>query len=245
MNALSRFESFMENMVEGNVARLFRSPIQPAEIGKRLERAMESQQTISVGRILVPNSYKAHLHPDDFAAFAPVCKNLQQEMARYLAELARERGFSMLNHPTVELVPDPGVKPRGIMIMAELTENAPHLAAHTQVMSGPQGPSGAAAPSQSQPRASLTLYTDQGEHRIPLSSSLVNLGRGLNNDVILEDSRVSREHAQVRYKARRFWVSDLRSTNGTFVNGDPIQEQQLRSGDIISLGGLELRFEEV
>ncbi|MBA3470094.1 MAG: FHA domain-containing protein, partial [Herpetosiphonaceae bacterium] len=52
-------------------------------------------------------------------------------------------------------------------------------------------------------------------------------------------------HAQIRYRARRFWVTDLRSTNGTFVNGDPVQEQQLRSGDIISLGGLELRFEEV
>jgi hypothetical protein len=58
MSALSRFEEFMEGMVEGNVARLFRSPIQPAEIGKRLERAMESQQTISVGRILVPNDYR-------------------------------------------------------------------------------------------------------------------------------------------------------------------------------------------
>ena len=112
MSALSRFEEFMEGMVEGNVARLFRSPIQPAEIGKRLERAMESQQTISVGRILVPNEYKAHLHPDDFAAFAPVRQNLQGEMARYLGELARERGFSMLNHPSVELISDPAVKQR-------------------------------------------------------------------------------------------------------------------------------------
>jgi len=36
----------------------------------------------------------------------------------------------------------------------------------------------------------------------------------------------------------------VRSTNGTFVNGDPVQERELRNGDIVSLGGLELRFEE-
>lgn len=240
MSALARFESLMEGMVEGNVARLFRSPIQPAEIGKRLERAMEGQQTISVDRIIVPNQYKAHLHPDDFAAFAAVRQNLESEMARYLGELARERGFSMLNHPTVELVSDPGVKQRSIMVSAAMNESNAHLGGHTQMMSVDGGQR--AAPSQL--KATLILYTDQGEHRIPLTTSVTNMGRGLNNDLILEDSRVSREHAQLRYRARRFWVSDMHSTNGTFVNGDPVQERDLRHGDIVSLGGLELRFEE-
>ena len=240
MSALAQFESLMEGMVEGNVARLFRSPIQPAEIGKRLERAMEGQQTISVDRIIVPNQYKAHLHPDDFAAFAPVRQNLESEMARYLGELARERGFSMLNHPTVELVSDPGVKQRSIMVSAAMNESNAHLGGHTQMMSVDGGQR--AAPNQL--KATLILYTDQGEHRIPLTTSVTNMGRGLNNDLILEDSRVSREHAQLRYRARRFWVSDLHSTNGTFVNGDPVQERDLRHGDIVSLGGLELRFEE-
>ncbi len=231
----------MEGMVEGNVARLFRSPIQPAEIGKRLERAMESQQTISLGRIIVPNNYQAHLHPDDFAAFEPVRQNLEQEMARYLAELAKERGFSMLNYPKVELIGDPSVKQRSIMVTGQMTEaTSSHLGGHTQMMSIDSGP----RPAPSQPSATLILYTDQGEHRIPLAASVLNLGRALNNDVILEDSRVSREHAQIRYRARRFWVNDLHSTNGTFVNGDPVQERDLRHGDIISLGGLELRFEE-
>ena len=68
MPALARFESFMENMVEGSVARLFRSPVQPAEIAKRLERAMETQQTISVRRVIVPNVYRAFLNPQDLAA---------------------------------------------------------------------------------------------------------------------------------------------------------------------------------
>src|SRR5215217_3528000 len=97
MPALARFESFMENMVEGSVARLFRSPVQPAEIAKRLERAMETQQTISVRR----------------------------EMATYLAELAQERGFTMLEHPTVELNADASVPRHGIQVIAETSSAGP------------------------------------------------------------------------------------------------------------------------
>ncbi len=198
MPALARFESFMENMVEGSVARLFRSPVQPAEIAKRLERAMETQQTISVRRVIVPNVYRAFLNPQDLAALGPIRAEMEREMATYLAELA----------------------------------------GHTQIFQPP-----AAGPT-SQSRARLLLATAGGTHVIPLESTQLTIGRGLNNDVILEDTRVSRHHAQLRYRARRFWLSDLGSTNGTYINGEQVAEQALRDGDTISLGGLELTFKE-
>ncbi len=81
MSALFRFERFMENVVEGSVQRLFRSPVQPAEIARRLERAMESQQTISVDRIIVPAFYRAFLNPEDFRVFEPIQESLEREMA--------------------------------------------------------------------------------------------------------------------------------------------------------------------
>ena len=52
------------------------------------------------------------------------------------------------------------------------------------------------------------------------------------------------QNAEIRYRARRFWLSDLGSTNGTFINGEQVAEQALRDGDTISLGGLELTFKE-
>jgi pSer/pThr/pTyr-binding forkhead associated (FHA) protein len=97
---------------------------------------------------------------------------------------------------------------------------------------------------QPQARARLLLTTQGGTHVIPLESTLLTVGRGLNNDIILEDTRVSRHHAQLRYRARRFWVADLGSTNGSFVNGERITERALRSGDTLSLGGLELTYKE-
>lgn len=237
MSALSRFESFMENIVEGSVARLFRSPVQPAEIAKRLERAMEANQTVSVRRILVPNYYRAFLNPQDFEVFKPIRIEVEREMATYLVELAQERGFSMVEHPRVELVADTGVPRRAIQVVAE-TQAAPaasHQTGDTQVIPTPV----AAAPAA---RARLLMATPASTHVIPLDSTSMTIGRGLNNDIILEDARVSRNHAQLRYKSRRFWLTDLGSTNGTFVNGEPVTERALRDGDIISLGGLELTF---
>jgi hypothetical protein len=241
MSALAKFESFMENVVEGSVARLFRSPVQPAEIAKRLERAMETHQTISVRRVIVPNYYRAFLNPQDFAAFGPIRSEVEREMATYLADLAQERGFSMLEHPRVELAADQGVPRRSIQVTAE-TQAPPqtNTTSHTQVIQ-PAMPVAPAAPAA---RARLLLATQSGTHVIPLESTLLSIGRGLNNDIILEDTRVSRNHAQLRYRSRRFWVSDVGSTNGTFVNGEQVVERSLRDGDTISLGGLELTFKE-
>lgn len=238
MSALNRFEQFMESIVEDSVARLFRSPVQPAEIAKRLERAMESQQTISVRRVIVPNLYRVFLNPGDFAAFERFRTEVEREMANYLSELATERNFTMLEHPKVIMGEDTAVPRRTIQVVAETGQQnkdgtqVMSTTAHMQVVP------------QAQRRALLLLETPDGPHPIPLESTLLTLGRGLNNDIILEDTRVSRHHAQLRYKTRRFWVTDLNSTNGTYINGERISEADLRNGDVLSLGGLELIFRE-
>jgi hypothetical protein len=212
--------------------------VQPIEIARRLERAMESQQSISVKRVIVPSFYRAYLHPQDFSAFQPVRAQLEQEMATYLSDLAAERGFTMLEHPRVALAEDAAVPKRSIQVVAELANS--QTAETTQVVS-------ATATQAAPPRrghAMLLLQTTAGPQPIPVESTTATLGRGLGNDIILEDTRVSRHHAQLRYKARRFWLTDLNSTNGTFVNGARVSETALRDGDLVSLGGLEMTFRD-
>jgi hypothetical protein len=244
MSALSRFEGFMENVVEGSVQRLFRSPVQPSEIARRLERAMESQQSISVDRVIVPAFYRAFLNPEDFKAFEPIQDSLEREMANYLRDLANERGFSLLEHPFVDVAPDPAVHRRGIQVVAEMSAGpaygGPQGIDKTQVIS-----TAGAQAARGQATAQLELETPDGPHLFPLETNLVTVGRGLNNDLIVEDPRVSRQHAQIRYKSRRHFVGDLGSTNGTYVNGMPVtNDQLLRDGDVVSFGGLEMRFQQ-
>ncbi|GAC1358120.1 MAG: DUF3662 and FHA domain-containing protein [Herpetosiphon sp.] len=247
MSALSSFEGFMERMVEGSVQRLFRSPIQPSEIARRLERAMESQQTISVDRVIVPSFYRAFLNPDDYNTLAPIQNALENEMSNYLRDLAQERGFTLLAHPTVDVAPDTAVPRRGIQVVAEMGAAAPNVAGNTPDRTQVIPTGGGSQNSAGRPPviAQLVLNTSQGAHAFPLDATVVTVGRGLNNDLIVEDARVSRQHAQLRFKSRRYFVSDIGSTNGTFLNGAPLSgEQPLRDGDVVSFGGLEMNFRQ-
>lgn len=247
MSALSRFEGFMETMVEGSAKRLFRSPVTAAEITRRLERAMESQQTITVDRVIVPNFYRAFLNPEDFRAFEPIQIELEREMANYLRDLARERGFTLLQHPAVDVAPDPAVGRRSIQVVAEMGSGNMQTGGDTEGLDSTQVIQSKNAPQQRQAgmSAELVMQTANGVHSFPLEANMLTIGRGLNNDIVLEDPRISRQHAQLRFKSRRFLISDQGSTNGTYVNGNPVTtEQVLRNGDIVSLGGLELVFQQ-
>ena len=69
------------------------------------------------------------------------------------------------------------------------------------------------------------------------------LGREPGLAVALPAEGVSRRHARVTWDGKSHWVEDLRSTNGTFVNGHPVSREKLRHLDVVTLGrGVELVF---
>jgi pSer/pThr/pTyr-binding forkhead associated (FHA) protein len=72
------------------------------------------------------------------------------------------------------------------------------------------------------------------------------LGRGPDVDLAFHDDEMSSQHAAVEFTGEAFRISDLGSTNGTFVNGKPVQARELASGDRIELGRhlFQLRLEE-
>jgi pSer/pThr/pTyr-binding forkhead associated (FHA) protein len=57
--------------------------------------------------------------------------------------------------------------------------------------------------------------------RVPLDRPIA-LGRGDDLDLVLDEERVSKEHARIEMRVDRLWIEDLGSTNGTFVNGEKI-----------------------
>jgi Fe-S-cluster-containing hydrogenase component 2 len=70
-------------------------------------------------------------------------------------------------------------------------------------------------------------------------------GRGPENDYRFEDDeKMSRVHCTVFCEGGRFFVRDMGSTNGTLVNSTPVSETELRSGDIVQAGDLEMEFLE-
>jgi hypothetical protein len=77
-------------------------------------------------------------------------------------------------------------------------------------------------------------------HRI--DGERVTLGAAPGCDVVIDDPHVSDRQASVRYKDKTFVITDLDSTNGTFVNGEKIGQQTLTDGDRVRLGSCEWMF---
>ncbi|MBQ9691030.1 MAG: FHA domain-containing protein, partial [Eggerthellaceae bacterium] len=69
------------------------------------------------------------------------------------------------------------------------------------------------------------------------------VGRDTSNDIVVNDLNTSRHHAEIRYEAQNTWViTDLGSTNGTYVNGRPAMRHGLQEGDRITLGLTDFIF---
>lgn len=91
--------------------------------------------------------------------------------------------------------------------------------------------------------AKLFFVLDDGEQEVPLTDRLT-LGRAEDNDVVVDDERMSGHHSEIVCHADgRVEVRDLGSRTGTTVNGDAVQSRILRDGDRIVFGPLHARIE--
>jgi len=86
------------------------------------------------------------------------------------------------------------------------------------------------------------LVIVDGVKVIPLTLPIIHIGRRLDNNLVLDDSRVSRNHAELRAINARYVIFDLNSTGGTFVNGVKVTQSILYPGDVISLAGVNLVY---
>ena len=80
------------------------------------------------------------------------------------------------------------------------------------------------------------------ERRETFDRSEINVGRVQGNDLMLPKGNVSKRHARLLHRDGRFIVTDLKSTNGTYVNGERVSRRTLKDGDLLSLGTMEFHF---
>jgi hypothetical protein len=225
---LDRFERAFERIVDGAVAGMFRLRVQPAEIGRQLERAMLDGRTSSVGKTLAPNRFQVTLHPDDAVAFASWNDALCREMETWLAALAFERGLALLGPIQVHLTSDGAVPRRSVRAAAEFAD----------------GREGDAAVAESGPHARLALHLVPDDPSMPsviLAGHALAVGRAMGNDVMLPASDVSRYHARLEPDGGGWRVVDLGSTNGTWLNGESVRDAPFGPGDRLAFAGVRFR----
>lgn len=93
--------------------------------------------------------------------------------------------------------------------------------------------SSSSAPNQ----AFLTVANPSGHRkRVPLSEASVSIGRQADNDIVIRDNRASRRHARILLDDGEYWVEDLGSRHGVYVNGQKVEKSLLKGGDVVSFG---------
>jgi adenylate cyclase len=83
-------------------------------------------------------------------------------------------------------------------------------------------------------------YVDLGVQRVCDLRGELSVGRTEGNDIVLNHPSVSRKHARIEPRSDRWWIVDLKSTNGVKVNGELVTESPIRSGDKILVGSVQL-----
>ncbi len=242
MNILDRFEQSFERLMEGSIGRLFRSPVQPAEIGRKLERAMLGHQVVSVDATLVPNDYRVTMHPQDMVLFVDYVTALSRQMEAWLAEVAAERGFTLVDRTRVQIAADDRVPRRSIRVAAAIADRPdfgePEQEAiqRTEVYRVIRETTGVPPV-----RIRFVGGPQKGEEVI-IRKPVTTVGRSLDNDVVLDSGEVSRHHARFEYLDAQLRLVDLGSTNGTRVNGKAIRSHPVGVGDEVAFGTLKAQM---
>ncbi len=102
-----------------------------------------------------------------------------------------------------------------------------------------EGPGGPTRPGDA---CIIVIYGPELGKRVQLGTAPFEIGRSSKNDLPLDQESISRHHARITFDGTQYWVQDLNSTNGTFVNDAAVKEQRLRDGDQVRIGRSILKF---
>jgi hypothetical protein len=180
-----------------------------------------------------PNTISVMLNPDDLSLFHDHFPFLEAQLTAYVMEVARDLGLVLPADPHLNLLASDAQKSGSVGVDVG---DVPHGGISTEKMSAVPGVG-------SSPPADAQLLRD-GRLLMRLERPVINIGRRADNHLVLDESRISRQHCQLRVRGGHYVIYDLNSTHGVFVGGERISEQILQNGDVISLGSVTLIYLE-
>ena len=216
---LKRIEQKLEKLVEGTFTRAFPSSVKPIELGKRVRRVLEDKKTIGVqGQIIIPNRYVISLSLKDLENIESIQESIQREISSSIRDHANDENYHFQGTLTVEIFSNSSLKTGSIEVDGLFEENKGGF---------PPG----------------SLINENGE-RLIITEQKLSIGRDKESTMQVVDVEVSRNHAEIRLLNTSFVLIDLQSTNGTFVNGQRVQEHTLQNFDQIKIGSTILLFQK-
>ena len=290
-NPLQKVESRLRRIVERPFASIFHSKLEPGQVLRRLERALEDNaHLLGEGRRLAPEVYDIYLSFKDHQQLDPLKNTLLKDWQQQLIDFARQHRYTLRSNPVIRLHPSSDLRPGEVSVEARVADkqqgdqNSDGIAS-TQAISAEQlellrnqmaqgqanalnpgtfpgypapvgnvtnpnagiyPPTLPPTPVPVMPPAWLTIRLPQVPEKVyRIEKPVIKIGRQLDNDIIVEDKRVSRYHAQIKFESNgQFTIYDLGSTNGITINGRPgMRQHTLRVGDHFTIGSYDFHFE--
>jgi hypothetical protein len=233
---LLRLEARLRELLEVRLIRALPGRRSEDLLVQHLTTAIEANVRVDpAGTRIAPNIYTLTVHRSSRARWQ------EPALLEALLELIRSAGSAADLHfespPTISFADDPSIRFDDLRITA--SHSADPVGA-TQDMQTNTDAQGERAESAAVPESAFLIV--DGVKEFPLKKPVVNVGRRLDNDLVIDDPRVSRHHAQLRAIKGRYVLFDLNSSGGTFINGQRTSQTVLYPGDVISLAGVSMIF---
>ena len=228
---LRKIEIHLENLFEKRTGAL---SIHIVHAGKLLTRLIEALEERSEqgpgGRWIAPNLYRLKLGKR-IGETANAIPDLVTVLSDKLEDHIRQSEMILLHPIRIEFEIDASLREESIRVWAEIVRSGDEStdafpAAATEPITLPRG-------------AFLII---NGQRHYPLNRPVVNIGRQLDNHLVLDDPLVSRRHAQLRAREGQFVLTDLESKHGLRVNNTIVHEWILQPGDVFRVGNTEMIY---
>lgn len=229
---LLQFEARLQALVEGSVARFFPENYSPHDLAWRLADAMRTAiRPGASGSLLAPDLFVFSVNEQHAHALQAEAISFE-DLERLLYAAGQAEGFQFIRPPMIRLEISADVP------LGEIQVSAHHSQEELPDTAGIETTRADALTTAPQ---NAFLIVD-GTRIFPLSAPVINIGRRIDNDLVIDDARISRLHAQLRIVRDCYMIFDLDSLGGTWVNGLRIQQHTLHPGDVISLSGVPVVY---
>ncbi len=232
---LEQLESNLQKLVEINLAGFLP--------GIKLEDRVIQNLAAAIRENIVQQKNDSPLAPNVFTLIvstetSPMWKEQRtiDTLKNIITTASREAGLKIVGQPTITITTDDSYSPDEVRVIAS------HKLEPVAETQGMLNTSSGGSPEENSGFPENAFLIVEGVKVFPLNESVINIGRRLENQLVIDDPRVSRSHAQLRAIKGRFVLFDLNSTGGTFVNGQRTSQTVLYPGDVISLAGVALIF---
>lgn len=261
MGFLKGIEKRMESLVEGVFGRAFRRQIHPVEIAKGLTKQMDEARMVSISRTYAPNDFTVHLSKEDIESIQAYEDSLRDELIQYASTHAENKKYHLMTPPRIRFETEDSLRFGEFGVTAKLTggggpreKGAPSdTSGQTRIFRTDEGEE-----EQDDVQGTSAISLDEAtKHNLAVEVvELVvgdkthkldgrgpwSVGRSEENDITISDPNISRKHARLLRAENGFVVEDLGSTNGTLLDGAPIDRERIESGDELTFGQTGAHF---